>query len=249
MSRQARQGSDLRTFVLGIVAFLLTPVLLPLIPLLALMLIDPPTSSYMLQSPTKPVSHDYVAAKEISPWLARAVIAAEDQNFSKHFGLDLAAIRKAWDENRRGQSRRGASTITQQTIKNLFLWPGGYVRKALEAWLTLWAELLWSKHRILELYLNVAEFGPGIYGAEAAAWHYFGRPAAQLDARQAALMAAVLPNPRKLQLGAPSGYVNERASWILQQMQQMGPLPEHLGWRAATPWPASETAPKADPRR
>lgn len=248
-SRKETPASDLQTFVLGLLVFLLTPVLLPMLPLMALIVADPPTSAYMLQSPTRPVSHDWVPAQRISPWMARAVIAAEDQKFLHHWGFDLEAIREAWQDNQQGRGRRGASTLTQQTVKNLFLWPGGYVRKAIEAWISFWADLLWSKHRILELYLNLAEFGPGIYGVEAAAWHYFGRPAALLGPQQAAQLAAVLPNPRKMQAAPASDYVTERAAWIQNQMARMGPLPAALAWPSPEQAAASAAAVPAGLRR
>lgn len=243
------KGSDLQTFILGLLLFLLVPVILPILPLMVLIAADPPTSAYMLQSPTRPVAHDWVPAQRISPWMARAVIASEDQKFLHHWGFDLEAIREAWEDNQRGAGRRGASTLTQQTVKNLFLWPGGYLRKAIEAWISFWADLLWSKHRILELYLNLAEFGPGIYGVEAAAWHYFGHPAALLGPQQAAQLAAVLPNPRKMQVEPPSDYVSERAGWIQTQMQQMGPLPPALAWPTAEQAAASAAAAPAGLRR
>lgn len=232
----------IRTFLLGVLAFVALLICLPLLPVLLLIFINPPTSSYMLQSETA-VRQQWVDAAEISPWAARAVIAAEDQRFAEHWGFDLASIAEAVEDNRRGGSRRGASTISQQLAKNLFLWPGGYVRKGIEAWITLWIELLWSKHRILEVYLNIAEFGAGTYGVEAAARQFFGISAAQLGAEQAALLAAVLPNPKRLLAALPSDYVSERSRWIQAQMTQMGPLPPSLDWPAlAVPATAPATA-------
>jgi monofunctional biosynthetic peptidoglycan transglycosylase len=153
----------------------------------------------------------------VSPSLVRAVIAAEDEAFFAHHGLDLGAIRRAqaWNERHPDRIPRGASTITMQAARNVFLWPGrSYVRKALEAWFAMLMELLWGKRRILEVYLNVIEWGDGIYGAEAAARSYFGVPAAQLSPRQAALLAAALPHPLRSDPAAPSRYLSARAAAI-----------------------------------
>lgn len=201
-------------------------------PLMGLAILPPPTSAFMVQQLARNVAagdwrlpaYRWVPADRISPQLALAVIAAEDQRFPTHFGLDLEAIRRAADHNARGGRTRGASTITQQTVKNLFLWPGrSWLRKGLEAWLALWMEALLSKGRILELYLNLAQFGDNVYGAEAASRYYFGVPADHLDARQAALLAAVLPNPVRYRADAPTAYVRSRQDWILTQMRQLGP--------------------------
>ena len=156
---------------------------------------------------------------QISPDLFRAVIAAEDARFCEHFGFDPVELQKAVHDWRRGRRARGASTITMQTAKNLFLWPGrNFLRKAAEAYLTPWLELGWSKERILELYVNVAEWGPGIYGAEAAAQAHFRKSASALTAQEAALLAAVLPNPRAWSPAKPSAYVRERARIIRARM-------------------------------
>lgn len=171
------------------------------------------------------VAHsDWVGMDEISPWMGLAVIAAEDQKFPEHWGVDMAAIQKAVAHNERNENRiRGASTLSQQTAKNLFLWDGrSWVRKGLEAGLTVGIETVWSKRRILTVYLNIAEFGDGIFGVEAAARRYFNKPASQLSASQAALLAAVLPNPLRFKADAPSGYVRSRQAWILRQMRQLG---------------------------
>ncbi len=164
----------------------------------------------------------------ISPAMIRAVIAAEDQKFLHHFGFDFDAISKAYANNRDGGRRRGGSTITQQTAKNVFLWPGGsYLRKGVEAYFTVLLELCWSKERIMEVYLNVAEFGPGVYGVESAARTYYQTAARQLTARQAAMLAAILPSPRQWNPARPTGYLVHRQRWILQQMHNIGPLPLH----------------------
>lgn len=163
------------------------------------------------------------------PWselpddLKMAVIAAEDQKFAEHWGFDVAAIRAALAHNEQGGSLRGASTLSQQVAKNLFLWSGrSWLRKGVEAWFTALIELLWPKQRILEVYLNSVEWGVGIFGAEAAAQHHFGVGAPYLSARQASLLAAVLPNPREWSAGRPSARINSRAAWIRQQVRQLG---------------------------
>ena len=167
---------------------------------------------------------DWVSMDEISPWMGLAVIAAEDQKFPEHWGFDVSAIEKALAHNERNENRiRGASTLSQQTAKNLFLWDGrSWVRKGLEAGLTLGMETVWSKKRILTVYLNIAEFGDGIFGVEAAAQRYFHKPASRLSLSEAALLAAVLPNPLRFKANAPSGYVRSRQAWIIRQMRQLG---------------------------
>lgn len=163
------------------------------------------------------------------PWgelpddLKMAVIAAEDQKFVEHWGFDVAAIRAALAHNEQGGSLRGASTLSQQVAKNLFLWSGrSWLRKGAEAWFTALIELLWPKQRILEVYLNSVEWGVGVFGAEAAAQHHFGVGAPYLSARQASLLAAVLPNPREWSAGRPSAHITNRAAWIRQQIRQLG---------------------------
>lgn len=200
--------------------------------------VPPPTSAFMLIRQTSAwvhdeagfrMHHDWVPLEQIAPSLALAVVASEDQKFPQHHGFDVASIRKALIEAGEGERLRGASTISQQTAKNLFLWGGrSFVRKGIEAWFTVWMELLWPKHRILEVYLNIAEFGDGIYGAEAAARQLFGTSAARLTPRQSALLAAVLPSPRRLHAAHPGAYVERRVNWIRRQMQQLGG-PAYLG--------------------
>jgi monofunctional glycosyltransferase len=172
------------------------------------------------------MKHVWVSKKNISKNLKLAVICSEDQNFVTHMGFDLEAIDKAIKESKTRNKRvRGASTISQQTAKNVFLWPGrSWVRKGLEVWFTGLIELFWSKERILHVYLNSIEMGDGIYGAGAAAKSYFGTTAAKLSARQSAAIAATLPNPRRYNAANPGPYVSGRISWILGQMQQYGPL-------------------------
>jgi monofunctional biosynthetic peptidoglycan transglycosylase len=190
-----------------------------------------PTSGLMVQrrieawSDGKPYAshHRWVPLEEIAPSLGAAVIAAEDQNFTEHFGFDWQAIEKAVQHNEHSRRKRGASTVSQQTAKNLFLWNSrSWTRKGLEAWFTLLIEAGWSKKRILEVYLNIVEFGDGVYGAEAAARTYFRKSAKRLTPSEAALLAAVLPNPRRFHARAPSEYIRGRQAWILNQMRQLG---------------------------
>jgi monofunctional biosynthetic peptidoglycan transglycosylase len=199
---------------------------------------DPPVSAFMIESrvqawfahdPAYVVRHRWVDLSAISPNLALAVVASEDQKFPDHWGFDVAAIEKAYALNRHSHRVRGASTISQQVAKNMFLWSGkSYVRKGIEAYFTVLIEACWPKRRILEMYLNFAEFGYGVYGAEAAAEQYFHEPAARLTRANAAALAAVLPNPRRLLVAAPSRYLDRRRAWILEQMQALGG-PEMLG--------------------
>ncbi len=200
-------------------------------PVLCARALDPPTTAYilqcragaLLQGRLLAVERRWVDLAEVSPHAALAVVTAEDQKFPRHHGFDLEAIGDALDEGRLGGPVRGASTISQQVAKNLFLWPGrSWLRKGLEAWLTAWIELLWPKRRILEVYLNVAELGPGVFGVEAASRRSFGKPAAELAPGEAALLAAVLPSPRRWRADAPSEAVRRRAARILAQMDRLG---------------------------
>lgn len=162
---------------------------------------------------------DWVPWERISPHAAVAVIAAEDQKFLAHRGFDFEAIEQAVTDAQRGRRLRGASTISQQVAKNLFLWSGqSWLRKGLEAWFTVWIEFIWPKRRILEVYLNVAQFGRGTWGVEAASRRYFGKPAARLTRHEAALLAAVLPSPTRYRVVNPGPYVRQRQQWILGQM-------------------------------
>jgi len=167
-------------------------------------------------------SKDWVSYDKISPNLARAAIASEDSGFCAHHGFEWEAIRNAWDRNQRSRRIRGGSTISNQTAKNAFLWPDRtYVRKALEYYFTGLIELMWGKKRILEVYLNVVEFGPGVYGAEAAARTYFHKPASQLSRREAALLVAVLPLPLKYSVTRPGPYVQSRTGTIMARMMDI----------------------------
>ena len=213
----------LSRWIIGILAAVL---LVSIVPVLVLRWVAPPTSSVILQrslSEGKPQDYQWVPITRISPYAALAVVAAEDQKFPQHHGFDIAAIRDAIHSNASGGRLRGASTLTQQVARNLFLWQGrSYLRKGLEAWFTLLLEVLWSKERILEVYLNIAETGKQTFGVEAAAWRFFQRPASALSREQAALIAAVLPSPRRSRLDRPSDYILLRQEKILQQMQQLG---------------------------
>ncbi len=178
-----------------------------------------------LENPEEDIRHDWVPSEEIANNLKLAVIASEDQNFPKHNGFDYEAIEKAIEENKKGKRVRGASTISQQTAKNVFLWPQrSWFRKGLEVYFTFWIELLWSKDRILEVYLNSIEMGKGIYGAEAAAQAWFGKSAANLTAYEAAAIAAILPNPREYRAKPASNYIAGRQAWIVRQMRNLGPI-------------------------
>lgn len=198
---------------------------------LALRWLDPPTSAFMLRErligagskPVYAVRHRWVDWQQISPQLKLAVIASEDQRFPAHNGFDFKQINKALDDRERGRRMRGASTISQQVAKNLFLWPAqSWLRKGLEAYFTLLIETLWPKQRILEVYLNVAEFGKGVFGVGAASDAYFHKNPTRLTAYDAALLAAVLPNPKRMRVDAPSRYVRSRQQWIMAQMRGLG---------------------------
>ena len=173
------------------------------------------------------LSHHWVSLDEISPYMPVAVIASEDANFYSHHGFDFKAIEKAWKEKEEKGRVRGASTISQQTAKNVFLWPeSSWTRKGFEVYFTILIETFWSKHRIMEVYLNTIEMGDGIYGAEAVALEHFGCHACDLNANQSALIAASLPNPLKRNSGSPSSYMYKRQNQILRQMRNLGPFPK-----------------------
>lgn len=184
--------------------------------------VPPPTSAFMLQS-SYPVQQSWVAIDELPSYMPLAVVASEDQRFPNHFGVDFTAISNALEDYSDGEGLRGASTISQQTAKNLFLWPGrSLIRKGLEAGLAISLEAIWGKKRILEVYLNIAEFGKGIYGVEAASQHYFGRSARALTSNQAARLAVLLPNPQQRNPNRLSTHLFERVQWIERQMRQLG---------------------------
>jgi monofunctional biosynthetic peptidoglycan transglycosylase len=222
-----------RSFAGRIVRFaaviVLSVLLLCVMLVLPLRWMPPPTTAFMLQdqSGRVPVLYQWTDWPLLGTVAAMAVVAAEDQKFADHFGFDLESIQDSVKAYGDGESLRGASTISQQVAKNLYLWPGrSFVRKGIEAWFTLLIEIFWSKERILEVYLNIAEFGPGLYGIPAASRVYFDKTPAALSDAEAALLAAVLPNPRQLDASRPSDYVRERQRWIERHMARM----QREGW-------------------
>jgi len=167
-------------------------------------------------------SHDWVPLEEISKNMQKAVIASEDANFLTHNGFDFDAIRKAMENNEKGKRLKGGSTISQQTAKNVFLWQGrSYLRKGLEAYFTVLIEFIWGKERIMEVYLNSIEMGTGVYGVEAAAKHWYGKTATDLSKREAAGIAAILPNPRKFKASNSSTYIERRKTRIVRHMRHI----------------------------
>ena len=217
-------GGRVRTIVLRslLVALLVPPALL-----LVYRFLPPPVTPLMLirLGQGEALHKEWQPLADIAPALAEAVVAAEDNRFCEHWGFDWQALKGEIAAWRAGAAPRGASTITMQTAKNLFLWPDrSLFRKALEAPLTPQIEVLWPKRRIIEVYLNIAEFGPGIYGAEAAAQSFFGKPAAELSAREAALLAAALPSPRISSPARPSAWLEDRARTIRSRIDQLGPM-------------------------
>ena len=229
MARKAKTRRWLKRLFIGVpLAF----VLLSVGQVLTLRWVDPAGSSFMLGRQLQAfaggdwhlrVDYRWRDLERISPQLPLAAVAAEDQRFPAHHGFDFAAMKKAYQGNQRGRKVRGGSTISQQLAKNLFLWGGrSYLRKGLEAWYTFWIELLWPKRRILEVYVNVVEFGDGVYGAEAAAQRYFGKPAARLTRSESARLAAVLPSPKRYSVRKPGPYVQRRARAIERQMRGLG---------------------------
>jgi monofunctional biosynthetic peptidoglycan transglycosylase len=237
MARRARSGSSprprslVRRLLVRLCKLVALVVALTVLATAAMRFIPPLTTAVILERRIDALVHGrsyhvdrrWVPWSRISPNAALAVIASEDQNFATHWGFDVESIHEAIDAHERGQRLRGASTISQQVAKNLFLWSGrSYVRKALEAYFTVLIELTWSKRRILEVYLNIVELGDGVFGVEAASERDFHKPASRLSADEAALLAAVLPNPIRMHAARPSAYVEERRDWIVQQMAQLG---------------------------
>ena len=167
------------------------------------------------------IDKTWMPLEKLSPNLPLAVVTSEDQKFEEHFGFDIEAIEKAakYNDKHKGKKVKGASTISQQTAKNVFLWPNrSWVRKGLEVYFTLLIEVFWSKERIMEVYLNVIEMGPGVYGAEAASHYYFHKPAAALSKSEAALIAAILPNPIRWSAAKPTPYITRKKNWIVRRM-------------------------------
>ncbi|MEZ5460924.1 monofunctional biosynthetic peptidoglycan transglycosylase [Dokdonella sp.] len=218
----------LRWLALALVIWVLACILLVLV----FRFVPPPTSAFMIERRIQAIGEEqagfrlryqWAPLSEISDNLPIALVAAEDQKFPEHHGFDVDAIQDALADAEGGARLRGASTISQQVAKNLFLWNGrSYLRKGLEAWFTILIEALWPKQRILEVYMNIAEFGDGTYGAAAASEHYFQIDPSRLTPRQSALLAAVLPNPRKFRVDKPSAHVQRRAAWIERQVRQLG---------------------------
>jgi monofunctional biosynthetic peptidoglycan transglycosylase len=228
----ARKRSLLTRLVRAIVWLVVICVTASVLAVVLLRWINPPFTAFMAETqaaawasrdPNYEFRHSWVDLNRISPNLPLAVVASEDQKFPEHWGFDVEAIEKAYALNQHNHKVRGASTISQQVAKNLFLWSGrSYFRKGLEAYFTVLIESVWPKRRILEIYLNVAEFGYGTYGAEAAAQRFFHKPATRLTRGDAAVLAAVLPDPERFSAIAPSRYVQQRREWILGQMQALG---------------------------
>jgi monofunctional biosynthetic peptidoglycan transglycosylase len=228
----AKKRSIFRRLVWSLLSLVVLCIVLSALSVALLRWINPPFSAFMAQTQiaawtrrdrTYVFRHHWVDLNRISPNLPLAVVASEDQKFPEHWGFDVEAIEKAYELNQHSHRVHGASTISQQVAKNLFLWSGrSYFRKGLEAYFTVLIEACWPKRRILEIYLNIAEFGYGTYGAEAASQRFFHEPAANLSRSDAAVLAAVLPNPQLFSAAAPSVYVQKRRDWILGQMQALG---------------------------
>ena len=228
-----RGGSRRRRWLRWVLLSLLACAGLSVLQVLVLRVVDPPFSAFMAQRQlsgwakadwNSGVAYEWRDLDAIAPSLPLAVVAAEDQNFPTHNGFDFKAIEKARASNARGHKVRGASTISQQVAKNLFLWSGrSWVRKGIEVWYTVLIEALWPKHRILEMYVNIAEFGDGVYGAQAAARRFFGVDASHLTPAQSARLAAVLPSPKRYDAGRPGPYVQRRSNRIQRQMRHLGP--------------------------
>lgn len=223
--RPVRRRGWLRHLVAWLLLLAVLLAVLSALAVASLAVVNPPTTAFMwrAQQAHGPIEHQWVPIEQIAPALQLAAIAAEDQKFPWHWGFDVQAMEEAWNANKAGQRIRGASSITQQTVKNLFLTPHrSYLRKGAEAWLTICAEVFWSKRRTLEIYLNVAQFDTAVFGAEAAAQHHFGKPAQQLNEREAAWLAVLLPAPERYQIDPPTDFTQQRHDWVRQQMRQIG---------------------------
>lgn len=224
-ARDAGCGHNLRNLLFFGPALLF---LVSVMAVLCLRWIDPPTSAFMIRhwfslDKGETIRYAWVDWEKISPAMRIAVVAGEDQKFPFHMGFDLDSISDAIESRIKYGSERGASTITQQVAKNLFLWPGrSFIRKGMEAYFTLLMESLLPKRRILEIYLNIAEFGESVYGVSSAAERFFRKPASRLTPHEAALLAAVLPSPKKSRPAAPSAYLRARVRWIQSQVAHLG---------------------------
>lgn len=212
-----------RTLLGFVVASLVLVLLLRVVPVFGSMVMVERKVQTWIAGESLDFRHQWQPWQRLSDHAKLAVIAAEDQRFPLHHGFDLGEMRRAWEASRNGGRLRGASTISQQTAKNLFLWTGrSWVRKGLEAWFTLLLEALWPKQRILEVYLNIVEWDSGVFGLEAASRHYFGVAADQLSEAQASRLAAILPDPRGRDAARPDPQVERRSAWIRQQMRNLG---------------------------
>lgn len=204
--------------ILSVILFKWVPI--PFTPLMITRIIE-----FKLDGDDAIYSHKWVPLEQISPSLQKAVIASEDGNFLEHSGFDFKAMQKAFKNNNKGRRLKGGSTISQQTAKNVFLWQGrSYFRKGLEAYFTVLIELIWGKERIMEVYLNSIEMGNGVYGAQEAARHWYRKPAKNLTSREAAGIAAILPNPRKFKATNSSSYIDRRKDKIMRVMRQIGKI-------------------------
>ena len=224
MAKQFRAfSSKIRKLLIYVLALI---ILVPFLFIGVLRWINPPITSFMLQHvlfSEIPLQYNWVPSQKISKHLAIAAVASEDQRFPKHYGFDWHEIQLALHDKAKGKSLRGASTITQQVAKNIFLWGGkSYLRKIIEAYFSGVIELCWSKSRILEVYLNIAEMGPGIYGVQAASRHYYNKDAWELGLQEATRLIAVLPSPKTYKVNPPSAYVVKRANQIQRQIQLLG---------------------------
>lgn len=237
-NRQTRKRSTKKKrgwmgrLAVGLIRLMLVLVMISLLVIMVLRWVNPPTSMMMTIERIKAkmdqrkdfrIDYRWVNFEKMASNLPLAIIASEDQKFPIHHGFDLEAITDAVETRLNGGRLRGASTITQQVAKNLFLWPGkSLFRKGIEAYYTTMIELLWNKRRILEVYLNIAEFGNGIFGVEAASQRFFGKPAERIHLWEAARLASVLPDPKSMNPGRPSAYVYKRARWVQRQVDRMG---------------------------
>ncbi|MFC1851772.1 monofunctional biosynthetic peptidoglycan transglycosylase [candidate division CSSED10-310 bacterium] len=230
--RKIKKRSFFQRFFIRLMTIFSGLVTLSILLVLGLRWIPPPTTAFLIQDlyqqgksaeSIHSVKVEWSDWADISPHIFVAVIVSEDQRFFQHHGFDVDEIQKAWAEYQGGKRLRGASTITQQLAKNLFLWSGrSVVRKGLEAYFTIIIELLWPKNRILEIYVNIIQYGQGVYGVTAASEHFFHKPPSQVTPREAALLAAVLPNPLRFRIDKPSPYVKQRQEWIIRQMNVGG---------------------------
>ncbi|MDR9438914.1 MAG: monofunctional biosynthetic peptidoglycan transglycosylase [Halomonas sp.] len=212
-----------RTLLGFVVCSLVLVLLLRMVPVFGSMVMVERKVQSWIAGESLDIRHQWQPWQRLSDHAKLAVIAAEDQRFPNHYGFDLGEMRRAWEASRNGGRLRGASTISQQTAKNLFLWTGrSWARKGLEAWFTLLIEALWPKQRILEVYLNIVEWDNGVFGLEAASRHYFGVSADQLSEIQASRLAAILPDPRGRDAAGPGPQMQRRSAWIRQQMRNLG---------------------------